>query len=45
MNLKSSPSYGIKSNQVTQKKVEKKPLKQETKVVSKKSDDAEWESF
>jgi methyl-accepting chemotaxis protein len=45
MNLKSSSSYGIKSNQVTQKKVEKKPLKQETKVVSKKSDDAEWESF
>ena len=45
MNLKSSSSYGIKSNQVTQKKVEKKPLKQEIKVISNKSDDAEWESF
>ncbi len=46
VNVKENSSYDIKTNQVIHKKVEhNKPIKQETKVVSNKSDDTEWESF
>jgi methyl-accepting chemotaxis protein len=45
MNLKSNSSFDIKTNQVVHKKVEQKTKKQETKVVSNKSSDGEWESF
>ena len=50
VNVKENSSYDIKTNQVIHKKVEHKnvvhkPIKQETKVVSNKSDDTEWESF
>ena len=38
-------SYDIKTNQVVHKKAEHKAVKQETKVVSNKSDDSKWESF
>jgi methyl-accepting chemotaxis protein len=44
VNIKSNSSYDIKTNQVVHKKTEHKPTKQETKIVSNKSDD-EWESF
>jgi methyl-accepting chemotaxis protein-2 (aspartate sensor receptor) len=38
-------SYDIKTNQRLHKKVEHKPVKQESKIVSNKADDTEWESF
>ena len=38
-------SYDIKTNQGLHKKVEHKPVKQESKIVSNKADDTEWESF
>ena len=41
---KSNTSYEAKSVKVVHKKTEHKPTKQETKIVSNKSDD-EWESF
>ena len=41
----SNSSYDIKTNQGLHKKVEHKPVKQENKIVSNKSDDTEWESF
>ena len=49
VNVKSNSSYDIKTNQVVHtksdhKNVVHKPTKQETKIVSNKSDD-EWESF
>jgi methyl-accepting chemotaxis protein len=44
VNIKSNSSYDMKTNQVVHKKTEHKPTKQETKIVSNKSDD-EWESF
>ncbi len=48
MNLKSSSSFDIKTNQVVHKKVKSDKVKTETKIVSNKSnksDDNEWESF
>ncbi len=45
INIKSNSSYDLKPTQVVHKKTEHKAVKQETKVVSKKSDDNEWESF
>jgi methyl-accepting chemotaxis protein len=44
VNIKSNSSYDMKTNQVVHKKTEHKPIKQETKIVSNKSED-EWESF
>ena len=41
----SNSSYDIKTNQGLHKKVEHKPVKQESKIVSNKADDTEWESF
>ena len=38
-------SYDIKTNKVLHKTVTHKPIKEETKIVSNKSDDTEWESF
>ena len=38
-------SYNVKANQIIHKKTEHKPVKQETKIASNKSDDNEWESF
>ena len=45
INIKANSFQDVKTTQVTHKKIEKKPTKQETKVVSNKSDDNEWESF
>ncbi len=45
MNKKTNSSYDVKANQVIHKKTEHKPIKQETKIASNKSDDNEWESF
>ena len=50
MNVKSNSSYNVQTNHVTHKKTEHKtvahkPAKEETKIVSNKSDDNEWESF
>ena len=45
MNLKSSSSFDIKTNQVVHKKVKSDKVKTESKIVSHKSDDNEWESF
>ena len=38
-------SYDIKTNKVLHKTAVHKPIKEETKIVSNKSDDTEWESF
>ena len=35
----------VKTNQVVHKKAEHKPVKQQTNIVSNKSNDSEWESF
>ena len=45
INVKANSSYDVKPTQVVHKKIEHKAVTQETKVVSKKSDDNEWESF
>ena len=50
MNVKSNSSYNVQTNTITHKKTEHKtvahkPAKEETKIVSNKSDDNEWESF
>ena len=45
MNTKANSSYEVKTTQSLHKNIEKKPIKQETKIVSNKSDDTEWESF
>ena len=45
INVKANSSYDVKSTQSTHKKIQHKPVKQETKIASKKSDDNEWESF
>jgi methyl-accepting chemotaxis protein len=45
INIKSNSSYDVKPTQVIHKKIEHKAVTQETKVVSKKSDDNEWDSF
>jgi methyl-accepting chemotaxis protein len=45
MNIQSNSSHNTKPQPVTPKKIEKKSLKQEVKIVSSKSDDSEWESF
>ena len=38
-------TYNINVKTKVSKKIESKPTKQETKIVSNKSDDSEWESF
>ena len=38
-------SYDIKTNRVLHKTVTHKPVKEETRIVSNKSDNNEWESF
>ena len=50
INVKSNSSYNVQTNHVTHKKTEHKTVahkqvKEETKIVSNKSDDNEWESF
>ena len=46
INVKSNvSSHNSRPTQVIHKKTEHKPIKQETKIVSNKSDDSEWESF
>ncbi len=45
INVKANSSYDVKSTQSTHKKTQHKPVKQETKIASNKSDDNEWESF
>ena len=45
MNTKANSSYEVKTTQSLHKNIEKKHIKQETKIVSNKSDDTEWESF
>ncbi len=45
INVKANSSYDVKPTQSVHKKTEHKAVKQETKVVSNKSDDNEWESF
>ena len=45
MNTKANSSYEVKTTQSLHKNIEKKPIKQETKIVSNNSDDSEWESF
>ena len=45
INVKANSSYDVKPTQAVHKKTEHKAVKQETKVVSNKSDDNEWESF
>ncbi len=50
INVKSNSSYNVQTNHVTHKKTEHKTVahkqvKEDTKIVSNKSDDNEWESF
>ena len=50
MNVKSNSSYNVQTNTITHKKTEHKTVahkqvKEDTKIVSNKSDDNEWESF
>ena len=45
INVKANSSYDVKPTQVAHKRTEHKPVKQETKIASNKSDDNEWESF
>ncbi len=50
INVKSNSSYNVQTNHVTHKKKEHKTVahkqvKEDTKIVSNKSDDNEWESF
>ena len=45
INVKANSFHDVKTTQTVHKNIEKKPIKQETKVVSNNSDDSEWESF
>ncbi|MDD4329998.1 MAG: methyl-accepting chemotaxis protein [Aliarcobacter sp.] len=43
--LKHDSSYDVRISEVVHKKILKKPIKHDTKIVSNKSNDGDWESF